>query len=288
MAAKIEYYTAVDDTALHTNATLTDIGNGFTLGTTGANLNSDLSSATLKMYRLGSPGTGTVSIYEVGPSGLPLGSAVSTGTFNADGLSTTNSTATPWTDVTMSSFTLEVSRQYVFAVSVSAGGAADYVGLRGVAGVGYTGGNKTTRISGVWQNTDENVDFVFAINGGEYAGTLCTLGEAIAKAGANANASSKNEVLVSSFVRQAEGLINSTTRFDWVTAYSGLTDEVKFLLNRTASAIAAIDIITYDMSSYTTETAEAETMINVYREELLMGLSLLRDQKVKTFITGDT
>ena len=35
------------------------------------------------------------------------------------------------------------------------------------------------------------------------------------------------------------------------------------------------------MSGYTADTVEAETMINVYREAIQRGLSLLRNQEVK-------
>ena len=48
--------------------------------------------------------------------------------------------------------------------------------------------------------------------------------------------------------------------------------------------IAAIYGITYDMSGFTSRI-EAEDMINVLRDSALRGLSLLRDQKVVTFIT---
>lgn len=92
---------------------------------------------------------------------------------------------------------------------------------------------------------------------------------------------------VSDFVRQAEGEINGTTRFDWVAVYSSLTDQVKFLLNNLTSNLAAIYIITYDMSGYTNR-AEAETMINVYRDANERLFKLLADEKVKSFVEDDT
>ena len=63
---------------------------------------------------------------------------------------------------------------------------------------------------------------------------------------------------------------------------------MKFIFNQVASDLAAIYIITYDMSAYTAATVEAETMLNIYREAVARGLSLLRDQNVRKFITGDT
>jgi len=131
------------------------------------------------------------------------------------------------------------------------------------------------------------VDMLFVIKGGEYSGTLCTLADAVNKAGANVSAGGSEEGLVSDFVRQAEGTIAAVTKFDWVDAYASISDDVKYILNDVASNLAAIYIISYDMSGYTADTVEAETMINVYRESIARGLSLLKDQEVKDFITGD-
>ncbi len=113
-----------------------------------------------------------------------------------------------------------------------------------------------------------------------------SLADASNKAGANANAGAKEEVLMSDYVRQAEGTINAVTRFNWVKTYSSLTDDVRFILNDVASDLAAIYAITYDMSGFT-DRVEAETMINVYRDAALRGLSILKNQEVKTFMTGD-
>lgn len=291
MAVIIESYTTEDAQGIATDATRTDIGMQFTIGTTGTNLDYNLSSISFQSFRVGSPGTITVSVYNTDPDGIPSGSAISTGTFDGDTETTTNSTQTPWRNVTMSTVTLKRSTKYIFALSGSTTDVNNTIGMRfdnSAVGTTYAGGNYVTKTSGVWTDTAETaIDAMFIIFSADYAGTLCTLADAINKAGTNVNATAKNESLVSDFVRQAEGVINATTRFDWVNAYSGLTNQVKFLLNQVASDLAAIYMITYDMSGFT-DRVEAETMINVYREAVARGLSLLRDQEVKSFITGDT
>ena len=46
-----------------------------------------------------------------------------------------------------------------------------------------------------------------------------------------------------------------------------------------------MDAINYDMGNYNSR-AEAETMLDVLDNNIQRGLSLLRDQKRKTFING--
>ena len=286
MATTIESYTVNDDGAPLSDATTTKFAQSFTIGTTGTNGDFPLSSVTVKIFRAASPSTITASIFNTDPAGLPTGAAISTGTIEGNDLSTTNSTSTPWVNIVMSATTLKTSGVYWLELEPASSTGTNKLGWRrDETAPAYTGGDSYEWTT-VW--TAQSADNMFAVFGGDYAGTLCTLGEAINKGGANASSVSTEEALVSNFVRQAEGVINAVTKFDWVTAYSGLTDQVKFLLNQVASDLAAIYIITYDMSAYTAETVEAETMLNIYRESVARGLSLLRDKNVKTFMTGDT
>jgi hypothetical protein len=64
-----------------------------------------------------------------------------------------------------------------------------------------------------------------------------------------------------------------------------LNADVKGLLKEAASDLAAIYVIQFDMSGYTSRT-EAEDMINVLRDAALRALSLLRDKKVQDFMIG--
>ncbi len=257
----------------------------FTLGTVGSNTTFEIAQIKVKLFKDGTPTiTQTWEIQGVQPDGKPDGNVLSTGTFDT---SLTEATPGSWHTIVMSSATLQTNQKYALVGKDGHTSAStNYISWRKDGTNVYTGGE-------IWESTDAGAswalklgDFMFQIEGGSYKGILCTLSNAINKAGANANVTSTNEVLVSDYVKQAEGVINAITRFNWVNAYSGLNDDLKFILNQVASDLAAIYIITYDMSAYTTATAEAETMLNVYRESTARGLSLLRDQKRKIFING--
>ena len=115
--------------------------------------------------------------------------------------------------------------------------------------------------------------------------TLCTSGQIVMKAGANVNSDAAiSGLLLSAFSDQAEGTINSMSREDWVTNYSGLNANSRQILNEIASNLGAIYLIAYDMSGYTSR-GEAESMITVLRDAVLRGMSLIRDKKVVDFTT---
>jgi len=115
--------------------------------------------------------------------------------------------------------------------------------------------------------------------------TFCTVADVEKYAGANCSATSKAEAYVLVYGVGAESLINSICRFNFSDAYAGLNADVKSLLSQTQAKLIAIDVITYDMSGFTTRT-EAEDMINVLRDAVLRNLSILRDKKVQDFING--
>ena len=116
-------------------------------------------------------------------------------------------------------------------------------------------------------------------------GIFATTAEVERKAGANASATSKAEAYVNDYMTQVESLINSVTRFNWSDAYSGLNADTKGILKEVASDLAAIYVIQYDMSGYTSRV-EAEDIINVLRDSALRGLAILRDKKAQDFING--
>ena len=116
-------------------------------------------------------------------------------------------------------------------------------------------------------------------------GIFATTAEVERKAGAGASATSKAEAYVNQYMTEVESSINTLTRFNWSDVYSGLDVDVKGILKEVASSLAAIYVIQYDMSGYTSRI-EAEDMINVLRDAALRGMSLLRDKKAQTFIKG--
>ena len=116
-------------------------------------------------------------------------------------------------------------------------------------------------------------------------GIFATTAEVERKAGANASATSKAEAYVNQYMTEAESTINNLARFNFSDNFAGLNVDVKGMLKNIASNLAAIKVISYDMSGFTTRT-EAENMINVLRDSALRDMSILRDKKQQTFMKG--
>ena len=114
-------------------------------------------------------------------------------------------------------------------------------------------------------------------------GIFATTVEIQRKAGANASATSKAEAYTNDFIAQAESFINNATRFNFSDAYAGLNADVKGTLKEVGSNLAAIYVIQFDMSAYTSNI-EAENMITILRDAALRGISILRDKNVETFM----
>ncbi len=116
-------------------------------------------------------------------------------------------------------------------------------------------------------------------------GIFATTAEVMRKVGANASATSNVEAYINDFITQAESYINSVTRHNWSDAYAALNVDVKGLLKEAASCLAAMDVISYDMSGFFT-LAEAQTRLNLLAYKAEQAIERLRDQEVKKFITG--
>jgi len=116
-------------------------------------------------------------------------------------------------------------------------------------------------------------------------GIFATTAEVQRKTGAGASATSNVEAYINDYMTQVESFINTVTRYNWSDNYSTLNADVKGILKEVASNLAAIYVIIYDMSGYTSRV-EAEDMINVLRDAALRGLALLRDKKTQDFMTG--
>lgn len=116
-------------------------------------------------------------------------------------------------------------------------------------------------------------------------GIFATTAEVSRKCGAGASATSNAEAYINDFMTQVESFINVTTRFNWSDAYASLNVDVKGVLKETASNLAAIYVIQYNMAGFTSRV-EAEDMINVLRDAALRNLALLRDKKTKDFMSA--
>ena len=116
-------------------------------------------------------------------------------------------------------------------------------------------------------------------------GIFATTAEVQRKAGANASTVSNVEAYINDFIAQAESKINVDTTKNWSDAYSGLNADVKGILKLAASNLAAMYVIQYDMSGFSSRY-EAETMLDVLNAGFLRALSILRDIKQQDFMNG--
>jgi len=114
-------------------------------------------------------------------------------------------------------------------------------------------------------------------------GVFATTTEVTRKSGAGASATATAEAFVNDFIAQAESEINIATRFNWSDVYATLNVDLRDILKEAATNLAAIYIISYDMSGYTSRT-EAEDIINVLRDGYLRAISILRDIKNRDFL----
>ena len=114
-------------------------------------------------------------------------------------------------------------------------------------------------------------------------GIFATTAEVSRKAGANASATSNVEAYINDYMTQVESFINVASRKNWSDAYVGLDVDVKGILKETASNLAAIYVIQFDMSGFTS-LIEAEDMITILRDAALRGISLLREKAQETFM----
>lgn len=111
--------------------------------------------------------------------------------------------------------------------------------------------------------------------------TLTSSGAIVSKAGANVNSTAAaSGALIKLWCDQAEAAVNAATRKDWVAGYAGVTANFKGILDDVASDMAAMKLINYDMSGYTSRL-EATTMLDVLRDNIIRNIEILKDDKNK-------
>lgn len=202
MAVVIEGYTtgmdANDQEVWRVDNDYERLAQTFTVGTTGTNLTYNVSSINVYLEKNGTPtDTITFYIYPVLPDGSPdeNQTALASGTLD----SSTVSTTAEWVNVTMTSASsLQPSTQYALVMDGSAmtqSNTDNVTWWYDNSSPTYAGGSHWIYDGSprAWRNDSGTEDNGFQILGGDYAGTLCSLGEAISKAGANASSSSTNE-----------------------------------------------------------------------------------------------
>lgn len=111
--------------------------------------------------------------------------------------------------------------------------------------------------------------------------TLCEKTDVQLKAGANAT--TLTDAQYTDLINEAEGFVSASARYDYVTNYASVSAIGKTLLREVASSYAAIAVINYDMSGFTSRT-EAQVMLDVLWSKVVEGINLLRDEKFRDFV----
>ena len=112
----------------------------FTVGTTGPNVNHNITSVKLLLSRQGEPGTLYVSIKATDEAGKPTGGDLSTGTTNGNTLP--EYPGIEWREVTMSSYTLLANTKYAIVVRLPNGDEYNLVFTGAdITSPAYTGGS---------------------------------------------------------------------------------------------------------------------------------------------------
>jgi len=114
-------------------------------------------------------------------------------------------------------------------------------------------------------------------------GIFATTAEVQRKVGANASAVSNVEAYINQFMTEAESFINVTCKVNFSDTYATLNADVKGILKRCASCLAAIDVIEYDTTGIS--SSEAQFRINVLWATAQECLKLLKKKEDTNFMT---
>lgn len=118
-----------------------------------------------------------------------------------------------------------------------------------------------------------------------YTGTLCTEAEIDVMAGENADATGDTEANHNLLVAMAESFCCALSRYNWIDNYASLNADVRAVLNEYCSRFAAVVLISYNMSGYTSRI-EAENMLTIHMSRMRLLEELLSDQKWVTYAQG--
>lgn len=119
--------------------------------------------------------------------------------------------------------------------------------------------------------------------------TLCSSGAIVVKAGKDINeAVQGNAVFLRAISEDAEGMICTTARYNFVSNYPAIraaSSFAEFFLANLASDLAAQKLIAYDVSGFPGKSY-ADNLINILNADAARGLRMLEDKKFVTFLGG--
>ena len=110
-------------------------------------------------------------------------------------------------------------------------------------------------------------------------GTFTTSGAVAFKAGVN-HSTALLEADWNREILNAESWICIECRADFSGAYAAIPQVYRGILGDVASSKAAIPVINFDISGYTSR-GEAEDMININHDIAMRGLDILKDKKMQ-------
>ncbi len=96
-----------------------------------------------------------------------------------------------------------------------------------------------------------------------YTGTITTEPEIALMAGENVDATGDTEANHNLLVAQAEGFLSGLMQDDVAAGFAGYDTVTKQILSEWASRYAAMQLIAFNMSGYTSRV-EAEDMLNIH------------------------
>ena len=102
--------------------------------------------------------------------------------------------------------------------------------------------------------------------------TLCTSGQALAKAGLNANVSG---AALDNWSNESEGFFMGETRRDWIT--NAPDANISGMVADIVSAHIGNKIINYDMTNFPLGLNEAALMMDVNSDIIRKGIAILKD-----------
>ena len=104
---------------------------------------------------------------------------------------------------------------------------------------------------------------------------------------AGANAVALTNAQYELLLDKAEAFVNVQSKYDWTTNEALVPSTTKEILQEVTAKLAAMDVISYDMSGFTSR-AEAQTMLDVLWSKVVEIVNLLRDDKFRTFVQRAT
>ncbi len=117
-----------------------------------------------------------------------------------------------------------------------------------------------------------------------FVGIMCTEAEIDQRSGEGVSANFTSDMKTAACLA-AESTVNVLGRHNFSDSWGTLNVDVKYLLTDIVASQVAMQAILYSLAGYSSRIA-AEDAINVLRDVVLRGLSILRDKKAQDFVNA--